>query len=153
MKEKDFQDMVIELFEGQDAHVVNMEPGTTNPGIPDLNFCLHGIEGNVELKLAYEEGAAPHIRPMQLVWFRERVKAKGYPMLAYFVLSEKFTDEVLIFQGRRIDELALCKDTSDVYDVEHLTVVNPMEMVHGLLSEIGSWHDEINPEARIQLIN
>lgn len=142
MSEKKFQDMVLGLFRAKDAHAVNMEPSTTNPGIPDINWCLEGIEGNLELKFCYDTGAAPHIRPPQLVWFRERIKAGGYPMLAYYIEEEDAIDGVYIFQGRHIEALAMCKTTDELFDIEYLRVINPQEMVEALISEIASWCDQ-----------
>ena len=146
MSEKIFQDMVIELFKSKDSHAVNMEPAATNAGIPDINWCMEGIEGNLELKFAYDNGAAPIIRPMQLVWFRERIAAGGYPMLAYYIECEGYMDNVYIFQGRHIDAMATCKTMEEIYDEPNLRVVNPQEMIEALISEIASWHDEANPK-------
>jgi hypothetical protein len=145
--EKAFEDMVIGLFIVKEAHVVNMEPGLTNPGIPDISWCLEGIEGNLELKFGCgKRGRAPHIRPSQLVWFRERIKAGGYPMLAYFIEEPKYTDEVYIFQGRYIEQLAMAKKLNDLDDIPSLRVINPAEMVEALISEIASWYDQDHPQ-------
>ena len=145
MSEKKFQDLVLELFAAKNAHAVNMEPATTNPGIPDINWCMEGIEGNLELKFAHENGAVPLIRPLQLVWFRERIKAGGYPMLAYYIEGKEYSDEVFLFQGRYIDHLATTKDLDDLCDVPYLKVLNPDEIVEALISEMASWHDELHP--------
>ena len=151
MSEKQFQDMVIGLFTEKKAHAVNMEPGTTNPGIPDISWCMEGIEGNLELKFGYDTGAAPLIRPLQLVWFRERIKAGGYPMLGYYIECEEFMDEVMVFQGRHIEALARAKDIDDIYSIPHLRIIHPEEMIEGLISEMASWHDELHPN--IALLN
>lgn len=148
-KEKGFQDMVVGMFKLRGGHAVNVEPGITNPGMPDLNWCLAGIEGNLELKYGYENGAAPIIRPNQIVWFRERVKAGGYPMFGYFVECEKYMDEVYVFQGRHFEELAKAKEVNEIFDLPHLRIINPDEFVEGLISEMASWHDEIDPPSRI----
>ncbi len=63
MSEKKFQDAVIGLLTARGAHAINVEPGITNPGMPDVNWCLAGIEGNLELKFGYEDGAAPIVLP------------------------------------------------------------------------------------------
>ena len=141
-----FQTMVLALFQNQHAHAVNMEPGTTNPGIPDINWCMGGIEGNLELKYGISGGLAPHVRPTQVVWFRERIRAGGYPMLAYFIEDREYTDEVYIYQGRYIEHLATAKNIDDLDDIESLRIINPMEMIEGLISEIASWHDQLNPQ-------
>lgn len=148
-KEKVFQDMVIQLFEAQGGHAVNMEPSKTNPGIPDINWCIQGIEGNVELKYGFDGGAAPLIRPPQVVWFRERVRAGGLPMFAYYIECDKFTDEVYIFQGRHYKALAEAKEVEDVIAVPNLRVMEPTNLVQALMSEMASWHDEIDPPSQI----
>ena len=136
---------MIGLIEAQGGHAENMEPSRTNPGIPDINYCVAGVEGNVECKYAIEDGLAPKIRPTQLVWFRERVRAGGYPMLAYYVDGSKagYMDNVYIFQGRFIDRMAKCRTVSELYSVPHLHVLDPEEMIQGLFSEMASWHDEV----------
>lgn len=138
--------MVIAQFRNKGAHAVNMEPSITNPGIPDVNFCLEGILGDVELKFGYAKGAAPLVRPGQIVWFRERIRAGGYPMLAYYVEDKEYTDEVMIFQGRHIEDLAEAKDIDEIYDIEYLRVINPEDIVEALISEMASWHDEMHPQ-------
>ncbi len=144
--EKKFQDLIVVLFEQKEAHVVNMEPGITSPGIPDLNWCMDGIIGDLELKFACgKRDRAPHIRPSQLVWFRDRIRAGGYPMLAYYIEESEFTDEVYVFQGRYIEQLALCKKLDDIYEVPNLRVINPEELVEALISEIASWYDQDHP--------
>lgn len=145
--EKEFQDAVIGMFVAKGGHAVNMEPNVTNPGIPDINWCLHGIEGNLELKFAYDGGAAPMIRPNQIVWFRERIRAGGYPMFGYYVECESYMDEVYIFQGRHYEELAKAKDLEDIYELPNLRVINPLEFVEAVVSEMASWHDEVDPPA------
>ena len=140
--EKEFQDHVIAIFNRRGAHAVNMEPSRTNPGIPDTNWCLDGIEGNLELKYVYDEGAAPMVRPMQLVWFRERIKAGGYPMFAYYVSCTKYLDEVYVYRGDQFLKLANAKNASALTDIPHLRVVDPNELIDGLISEMASWNEE-----------
>lgn len=149
--EKAFQDMVMGLLQDKKAHAVNMEPGTTNPGIPDINWCLEGIEGHLELKFGCNGFPAPKIRGTQIVWFRERIKAGGYPMFAYYIEEPDYTDEVYVFQGRYYEHLATAKKLDEIYEIPHLRVMNPMELMEALISEMASWHDELHPQ--IQLLN
>ena len=145
-----FQTMVLDLFAAKEAHAVNMEPGTTNPGIPDISWCLDGIVGQLELKFGCgKRDRAPHIRASQLVWFRERMKAGGYPMLGHYIEEPEFTDEVYLFQGRYIEQLAMCKKLDEIYEVPNLRIMNPGELVEGLISEIASWYDQENPQSQI----
>ena len=135
--------MVIGLFKIKNAHAVNMEPSATNPGIPDINWCMSGIEGNLELKFKKDDLAMPLIRPAQIVWFRERIRAGGYPMVAYYVESKEYTDEVYIVQGRYLEDLV---DADDITDVPYLRMLEPQELIEAMISEIASWHDELNPQ-------
>lgn len=48
----------------------------TSAGIPDCNYCYAGVEGWLELKA----GPDIEVRPTQLVWFRDRIKAGGWPL-------------------------------------------------------------------------
>ena len=150
--EKIFQDSVLQLFKAKHAHAIDMEPGMTNPGIPDINWCIDGVEGNLELKWGVAGERAPKIRPTQVVWFRGRIAAGGYPMLAYYIEDDEYTDEVLIFEGRVIEELAMVKKVNDLTDVEHLRIMSPGEMIEGMISCIAGWHDELHPEALIHLL-
>ncbi len=151
--EKKFQDMVMELFRIKEAHAVNMEPGTTNPGIPDVSWCLEGIVGQLELKYGCgKRKRAPHVRTSQVVWFRERMKAGGYPMLAYYIEEPDFTDEVYLFQGRYIEQLAMCKKLDEIYEIPNLRIMNPNELIEALISEIASWYDQVDPIANVPKI-
>ena len=150
VKEKGFQDMVIQMFAARGGHAVNVEPGTTNPGMPDINWCLEGIEGNLELKFGFEGGAAPTIRPNQIVWFRERIKAKGMPMFGYYVESKEYVDLVFIIRGEHYEALAKAKTMDDIIvDVPKIIVTDPEEFVETLIGEMSEWHDEIDPPSRI----
>lgn len=147
MNEKEFQDSIIGLFKERHGHAVNMEPHMTNPGIPDVNWCMAGIEGNLELKVGKDDGVRPRIRPTQLIWFRKRVAAGGYPMFGIYVNSKEYTDEVYIFQGRYLDKINEMKKMSDLLesDIPQLRIMDPNNFVEGLVSEMASWHDEIEP--------
>jgi len=86
---------------------------------------------------------------MQVVWFRERVRAGGYPMFGFYVENEKYTDEVFVIQGRYFEALAKMKDIDELTDVPYLRVMNPNDFVEGLISEMSSWHDEVDPPSKI----
>lgn len=62
-------------------------------GRPDVNYCIRGVEGNIELKQiaawpAYPETAVavPHYTPQQRLWHRQRLAAGGrvYVLLQIF---------------------------------------------------------------------
>lgn len=57
-------------------HLSWIESHSTAIGFPDINYCLYGVEGELELK------AGPDIDVLasQVVWFKERLKAGGWPL-------------------------------------------------------------------------
>lgn len=59
------------------AHLSWIESHATSPGAFDVNYCVNGIEGWIELK------AFPkiEIRTSQIVWARERIAAGGFPLV------------------------------------------------------------------------
>lgn len=78
-KEDDFRRRVVKLIKNQ-CHISQVESHATSAGIPDLNFCIVGQEGNIELKV-WMNSRSPHIRPSQKQWFRNRIKNGGYPLI------------------------------------------------------------------------
>lgn len=71
----------------REAHTSRVE-NPTDPGTPDVSFCLSGIEGWMELKarthipstgrvLTDDHG----IRPAQRIWIRDRVSAGGLVLI------------------------------------------------------------------------
>lgn len=59
-----------------------VESGSTSEGIPDVNYCLQGVEGWIELKVAKLTKRPPYIitiglRPAQAFWLARRRRAGG----------------------------------------------------------------------------
>jgi hypothetical protein len=52
-----------------------IELGLIASGVPDMNYCVGGVEGWIELKAT--EGVALTIRPGQVSWIERRVRAGG----------------------------------------------------------------------------
>ena len=119
--------------------------------MPDLNWCMVGIEANLELKVGDEEGRAPSIRPSQVRWFRDRVAAGGYPMFAYLCNRENHASEVHVFRGELYEELAKAKTMRQVLRLPNLRVMDPQDLIDGLVSEMASWHDEVCPPSELIL--
>jgi len=59
------------------THLSWVESHATSPGAFDVNYCVNGVEGWIELK------AFPKIdiKISQVIWAEERIKAGGYPLL------------------------------------------------------------------------
>ena len=65
---------------GHVGHWSKVESHDTSAGIPDLNYCMDGMEGWLELKFG-NRVKAPKLRPTQCAWFRRRIKMGGTPQL------------------------------------------------------------------------
>jgi len=77
MTESQFRRKVIRLIEKAGGHVSSVESPASSPGIPDLDFCIDGTEGHIELKIAGNGG----LRSTQSIWFNRRVRAGGNPWI------------------------------------------------------------------------
>ena len=64
---------------GEYGHFSRVESHASSAGIPDVDFCVSGKEGHIELK--YGMGKIPKIRATQARWFRNRARAKGKPWM------------------------------------------------------------------------
>ena len=73
MKEKGFSKIVRDLITREGGHVSMVEAHQSCPGIPDLSYCIHGVEGFIELKA----GKDAELRPGQIKWIKDRTKAGG----------------------------------------------------------------------------
>ena len=58
-----------------------VESGDTASGIPDLDYCIDGVESHMELKICADPRKGVKLRDKQYRWFRERVEAGGHPFL------------------------------------------------------------------------
>jgi len=64
-----------------EAHWQSVETSGTGRGVPDLNYCLDGREGWIELKLV-SGWRIPSMRPEQVAWAERRARAGGRVFLA-----------------------------------------------------------------------
>ncbi len=67
---------------GHRGHFSRVESHLTSAGIPDVDYCIRGVESHIELKFEWDCGA--EIRGTQCRWFRKRINAGGHP----WVLTE-----------------------------------------------------------------
>ncbi len=58
------------------GHTSKIESHAMTTGFPDINFCIDGVEGNIECKFQYA-GYPMDIRPSQKRWFKDRLEAGG----------------------------------------------------------------------------
>ncbi len=59
------------------AHTTWIEAPVVGSGFPDLEFCLNGTVGQIELKVTGPRGRIK-IRNTQYRWFKDRTKAGGW---------------------------------------------------------------------------
>ena len=95
---------------GHLGHFSRVESHETSSGIPDVDYCIRGIEGHVELKFA--RGKIPKIRGTQVRWFRDRVKQGGSPWLFTHMIVEG-DDCYMLHQGKVVGDLARAKEQRD----------------------------------------
>ena len=72
MTESEFSKNVLWLLNVV-GHACRIESPEVSAGNPDLNYCVVGVEGHLELK----EGNKPKLRPAQYRWINKRVRALG----------------------------------------------------------------------------
>ena len=89
---------------GGSGHFSRVESGETSVGIPDVDYCIDGIEGHLEIKYGTGD-KLPKIRPSQVNWFKARHKAGGSPfLLAKIITNDK--PKYFFFRADRIQKLA-----------------------------------------------
>ena len=90
------------------GHFSRVESHETSSGIPDVDFCIKGVEGHVELK--FGNNRAPRIRSTQTRWFRHRVKEGGHPwMFTHIVIKKK--DFYMLHGAAEMIDLTTERDT------------------------------------------
>ena len=60
------------------GHFTRIESGMTVLGQPDVNYCVDGEEGNLELKYCRGTTDGFELRPAQYQWMKRRIKAGGF---------------------------------------------------------------------------
>ncbi len=85
-----------------EAHIQSVETWSTGRGVPDLNYCLNGCEGWIELKAT--AAWAVTLEPGQVAWIERRARAGGRIFLA---IRRKSTPGPQ--KGAGVDELWLLR--------------------------------------------
>ncbi len=123
-----------------DTHISSVESHLTAAGIPDLDFCISGLEGHIEVKFSSNK-LAPKIRSTQVRWFKKRVRAGGTPwVFAKLMVNSNW--HYCLFNGAVIDNLAkTTKSANWVYFADKtwtgiMTKPNWSELVQTLRREI-----------------
>lgn len=117
MSEADFW-TEIRVAIGDYGHFSRVESPETSPGIPDLDFCIDGVEGHIELKYG-DTTKTPKIRPTQVRWFRDRVNNGGRPWLFVLLVTGK-AKHYLLFHGAQVPSLSRVNHLLwDGYTIHH----------------------------------
>src|SRR5580765_3434894 len=74
------------------VHWLSIETGATEPGVPDMNGCIAGLEFWVETKKA--KGNKVYLAPAQVGWHLRRHRAGG---LSFFAVRKE--DSLYLYRG------------------------------------------------------
>jgi hypothetical protein len=113
MSEQRLRKYLIDNLNSATCHISQVESHAVSAGIPDLNYCVDGVEGWIELKWWYKSKPA-QFRPTQIAWFRRRVTAGGKP----FVVWAHDLDgppKFVLMEGKNVPSLARSQEIKDWY--------------------------------------
>lgn len=96
--ETDLRKQVLEHM-GFLGHWSIIESHATSTGVPDLAYCVDGVDGWLELKHTRNK-KMPRIRPAQRKWISAHWRARGRPLIL-FEIRGKFG----LIEGRYINHL------------------------------------------------
>lgn len=110
MSEKRLQKYVLDNID-HTGHWLFVESKEVSAGIPDLDFCIKGVEGKIELKHGTDK-KPPTLRPTQCAWFRRRAGEGGNCWLLISWASQGNVDFYLI-PGVFVPDLVKAKSKSE----------------------------------------
>jgi len=84
------------------GHVSRVEAAESAAGIPDLDYCVHGREGHIELKVGSVK-KPPDLLASQVRWFRKRIEAGGDP---FFLCLNTDNNAVYLVDGQFFQQLS-----------------------------------------------
>lgn len=105
---RDPDDGLRALFNGHVPHprdFQNVETGLTSLGVPDLNFCIEGVEGWIEMKATAHWAVT--LRPNQIGWLLTRKRHGGQVFIAVRRRTEQGADELYLCRGEYAEQLKL----------------------------------------------
>lgn len=110
------------------GHFTRIESGATVLGQPDVNYCIAGIEGNLELKYAKLVKDALTLRPAQYQWMNQRMKngADAVWILAHVQESNEW---ILIFGDHARDCIVQPKNWRDFAEKIWVGNININELI------------------------
>lgn len=86
---------------GHKGHFSCVESHLTSAGFPDIDYCINGVEGHLEVKYYGSKGLI--LRPTQCAWLRQRLKAGGRPLLLW--ADGQNPQTYYLVKGPRLPEL------------------------------------------------
>ncbi len=89
---------------GDLGHFSRVESHLMSAGIPDVDFCIEGTEGHIELKYGFNK--VPKIRGSQARWFRNRVRAGGKPWMFTLLEYTNHSPRYLLHEAEGVVYLA-----------------------------------------------
>lgn len=128
MSENDLRQEVKRAFQNTGAHLSWIESHATASGFPDLEICHRGISQQIELKYAKEDGDIK-IRKSQYLWFRQRVKAGGTPLL----WVKTFSGDHFLVPGPLVYEPKPITNVADIVGMPHVCYADAPAVVDAIL--------------------
>lgn len=86
------------------GHFSMVESHAVTAGFPDIDFCVLGKDGHMELKYS-DDGKPPDIRRSQVIWFKHRVAAGSEPWI-FAKVMHKGEWYYLLIEGKDMLKLA-----------------------------------------------
>jgi hypothetical protein len=84
-------------------HLVSIETPMTGSGVPDMNYCIDGVEGWIENKMT--RAWAVKLRVEQIGWIMRRTRAGGNVWIAVRRMVT-MDDSLYLFAGSQVKTLA-----------------------------------------------
>ena len=109
--------LATEVIANMPGHWESIESHMTSLGFPDMDYCMAGCAGQLELK--YGKGydmKIPKVRPGQYAFFRKRTKAKGQCHILVKIDNWWKEDDGPIYgiiPGDRVPQLKIAKNNQD----------------------------------------
>lgn len=137
LRESRLWDTLRDECKGSGIHFSRVESHATSPGIPDLSYCVNGVEGFIELK-SWDPKKGFRLRKSQMAWTRARDRAGG----RVFLLFDKEGD---LFNPRKFGFMRL-NETKCEFLVYHPSEVSWFGFADA------TWDGHINVDHMIALL-
>ena len=89
------------LGPSKEIHIDRIESHATALGSPDVDYCINGYQGKLELKYTKTETKGLMLRPSQVMWHKKRADAQGVAWILAEVNLTSGDSEYLFIPGAR----------------------------------------------------